>query len=366
MMLIPFTKRSLLLVAVSLLGGVAWSHIGHDGQKAANHHAEAADTVCVADTVSVDDSWTLPSVASLSECTTLDSAITRRSREALLAGLRHFKGNLGQLAVVDAATGELKCWVSLKLEGKSYADAPLQLRAAYTADLVTTAFAVNLHTKGLKLTDTVDVHNGIYPRPNGETVRDHNWRSGGYDCVTWHYAFTHRSRVAAYRALEKVFGRDEANNMWSTLCRHSKDEGNAMDMASMVNSLYSHDCQLRPSLTGGAPRRIPNHRALDAQGLADVRTVLRGCFADGGIYAPYASKAVTMAGCFGYDTEHATDRHGESQVVVASTCFMGTFPADHPRYAIGLFINRPIAPVPSARKTLELVVNPLAEWLMKH
>ena len=366
MMLNPFTKRSLLLVAAALLGGLAWSHIEHDGQKAANNHAEAADTVCVADTAYVDDSWARPPVASLSECTTLDSAITRRSREALLAGLRHFKGNLGQLAVVDAATGELKCWVSLKLKRKSYADAPLLLQAANTTDLITTAFAAHLHTKGLKLTDTVDVDNGIYHRPNGETVRDNNWRSGGYGCVTWHYAFTHRSRVAAYRALEKAYGRDEANNMWFTLCRHSKDEGNAMDMAAMVNSLYSHDCQLRPSLTGGAPRRIPYHRALDAQGLADVRTVLRGCFADGGIYAPYASKHVTMAGCFAYDTEYAPDRHGEDQLVVASTCFMGTFPADHPRYAIGLFIDRPTAPVPSARQTLEQVVNPLAEWLVKH
>ena len=32
MMLNPFTKHSLLLVAAALLGGLAWSHIEHDGR----------------------------------------------------------------------------------------------------------------------------------------------------------------------------------------------------------------------------------------------------------------------------------------------------------------------------------------------
>ena len=67
-----------------------------------------------------------------------------------------------------------------------------------------------LLSSGTVTPDTeIDTENGIYIKPNGEEVRDHNWRRGGYGLMRFESVLTHRSVVGYTMAIDSVYG----NNM---------------------------------------------------------------------------------------------------------------------------------------------------------
>ena len=67
-----------------------------------------------------------------------------------------------------------------------------------------------LLSSGMVTPDTeIDTGNGIYVKPNGEEVRDHNWRRGGYGLMSFESVLTHRSVVGYTMAIDSVYG----NNM---------------------------------------------------------------------------------------------------------------------------------------------------------
>ena len=59
----------------------------------------------------------------------------------------------------------------------------------------------------IKLTDTVDVGDGIYIC-KGDTIKDHNWHRGGYGEISIKQGLASSSNIAIYKTMEKAFGND--------------------------------------------------------------------------------------------------------------------------------------------------------------
>ena len=59
----------------------------------------------------------------------------------------------------------------------------------------------------MKLSDTVDVSNGIYSIQD-RALKDHNWHRGGYGEISIKQGLASSSNIAVYKTMEKAFGND--------------------------------------------------------------------------------------------------------------------------------------------------------------
>lgn len=308
-----------------------------------------------AQTVLTDVQSDSGSVASLDRCTTIDAQITGKCKKQLAAGLKNFQGSYGQLAVLDAQTGQLKAWVALAMKDGKVVDALLQKQSCSTFPLVRVVPLLELLASEGKgaLSDSIDVDNGVYPVNDTLIVRDHNWRVGGYDRMTVLEAFTKHSNVASFKLLERYLGKDEALKTWQGFIGDGK-VSNAMEQAMMFNSF----CSVKPfrsqSLIGDSLVTYPSLRTDVYEVCQDVLIKMNE---GDGLQAKYAPLGVKLAGCY-------------SHVMITKTgtrefSFYGAFPADSPRYAIGVFIDTDYHGPLSNASLAKAVVNPLAEILMK-
>lgn len=67
-------------------------------------------------------------------------------------------------------------------------------------------------------------------------------------------------------------------------------------------------------------------------------------------------KNVNVTGLYAYN------RHGDDGREETELSYAGCFPTEHPRYAIGVFIDLPIG-IHSSSKSLAGTINRLIEWL---
>ena len=295
------------------------------------------------------------SVASLDNCTTIDAQVTNKCKTQLAAGLNAFHGSYGQLAVLDAQTGQLKAWVALAMKDGKVVDALLQKQSCSIFPLVRVVPLLRLLAsvdKGV-LSDSIDVENGIYPVNDTLIIRDHNWRSGGYGCMTVLEAFTKHSNVASYKLLERYLGRDEALKTWQGFISDGM-VCNAMELTLMFNSFCSVKPFRIPSLIGDS---LVTYSSLRTDVCEVCRDVLTKMNEGNGIQAKYAPRSVKLAGCYSNVTIAKTEAREFS--------FYGAFPADNPRYAIGVFINTDRQGPLSNANLAKTVVNPLVEILME-
>lgn len=293
-------------------------------------------------------------VASLDECTTIDSLLTKKCRELLLNGMKSIDGFYGQLAVVDVPTGQLKAWVALRQNDNKYEDdVLLKYRLAADHLLLPISVAYAMVNGNVSFEDSVDVGGGIYETSKGERILDHNWRAGGYGKMTYLQGLERKSNVAMYKAIEKV----DSTLRWSNYDRIF-EEASAMDMAAGVSSMYWYgDYILWPSLIGDSVTKEPN-TDYSPKFQEYVRKIMTDVNKGDGIQAKVAPKNVSLAGLYGGTTNLETKQDG----TVAQLAFGGCFPADNPRYAIGTFIDKSPKGI-IIYPQLSVVVNGVIDWL---
>ena len=139
----------------------------------------------------------LISIATFIACTkqntkqvsTIDSTLQVRVDSILQNKLSELNATIGQAIVMEAQTGEIKASVG--------SDSILQ-----ESGLVRTAsLLAALETKAIKLSDTIDVGNGILAIGK-DTLCDHNWHRGGYGKITVEQGFGVASNITNTRKFE--------------------------------------------------------------------------------------------------------------------------------------------------------------------
>lgn len=147
----------------------------------------------------------LISIATFIACTkqkvkrvsTIDSTLQVRVDSILQNKLSELDATVGQVIVMEAQTGEIKASVG--------SDSILQ-----ESGLVRTAsLLAALETKAIKLSDTIDVGNGILAIGK-DTLYDHNSHRGGYGKITVEQGFGLASNIATYKIIEKAFENGQA------------------------------------------------------------------------------------------------------------------------------------------------------------
>ncbi len=299
-------------------------------------------------------------VAKLNECTTIDSMITQKCQEVLFEGLKSLNGTYGQVAVIDAQTGRLKSWVALEKDAENYAESKLLKQACSPRLLTLVGTTPMLADINGSLNDKMDLCGGIYNIGDSISIRDHNWRSGGYGVMTCRQALTHKSNVAMFKILLVNRG-DDAFGIWKQMTSDEK-QTNAMELAAIFDSAYQRNILTFPTLQGDSITE-ETYNNITLLGRKYLKEVLIGLNKDDGIQAKYAPKKVELAGVYGsYQGKEL--ENGEHEL--AEMSFVGVFPAKKPRYALAVFFNRPNEPTYGPKDFANSIVNKLIEWLSKH
>ena len=176
----------------------------------------------------------------------------------------------------------------------------------------------------------VDTECGILEVNDSLKIRDHNWRRGGYGKVTFEKALLMKSRIGMYKAFMTMpNGADLWEQAYDTI-----QKSNAIELAISFNQMY--------------------HQKLS---LEYVKKIATGIFEKTGIQHRLAPRGIKLAGI--YNILQCDDNKRSSDEFT----FVGCFPADNPKYTIGMVVVRPHK-LPVTIGMLSKEVNLLIEWLM--
>lgn len=238
------------------------------------------------------------------QVSTIDSTLQVSVDSILQNKLSELNATVGQVIIMEVQTGEIKAFVG--------SDSILQ-----ESGLVRTAsLLAALETKTVKLSDTIDVVNGILAIGK-DTLCDHNWHRGGYGKITVEQGFALSSNITNYKVARKAFDNERA--FAEALAKYGYQ---VKDTSLVYNSL------------GYGIFTTPLQNLTFINNIAKSNTTIKEALAysvSDGLAKPAQSDKVKVAGATG------TIQLPNGEYAVE---FCGYFPADNPKYSVIVTINK--------------------------
>ena len=285
------------------------------------------------------------------QVSTIDSTLQVRVDSILQNKLSELNATIGQAIVMEVRTGEIKAFVG--------SDSILQ-----ESGLVRTAsLLAALETKAIKLSDTIDVGNGILAIGK-DTLCDHNWHRGGYGELTVQEGLAASSNIAIYKTMEKAFGDNpqtffdlltnmsygkpdsingiaslqpykitEKNITWN--CIGYEQLISPIQVLTFYNAIANNGKMIQPQLYKDSVvvinPQIASRASIDSLKKALVFNVTDG------LCQPAKSDKVLVAGMQGTSSLSTNEDSTKGMYAVE---FCGYFPTDNPKYSIIVSINK--------------------------
>ena len=142
------------------------------------------------------------------QTTTIDSTLQVKATSILENKLSELNALSGQAIIMKVQTGRIKAMVGLeRKDSANYQPSENFYQAHESALMHPVSILAALETGKVKLSDTVDVGNGIYSVQDRE-LKDHNWHRGGYGEISIKQGLASSSNIAVCKTMEKAFGND--------------------------------------------------------------------------------------------------------------------------------------------------------------
>ena len=240
----------------------------------------------------------------------IDSTLQVNTTSILKSKLSELNALSGQAIVMEAQTGNIKAMVGLERKDSADYQSCENFSQAYESALMhPISILAALETGKVKLTDTVDVGDGIYIC-KGDTIKDHNWHRGGYGKITIKQGLASSSDIAVYKAMETAF-----NGYTQAYYDQLKDMGiNNLDTPLQILTTYNS---------------IANNKNNQAN-IDSLKQALEYVVTDG-LGQPAKSDKVQIAG------ETGTIQLEDGSYIVE---FCGYFPANAPQYSAIISIHK--------------------------
>lgn len=285
----------------------------------------------------------LISIATFIACTkqkaeqvsTIDSTLQVSVDSILQNKLSELDATVGQVIIMEVQTGEIKASVG--------SDSILQ-----ESGLVrTVSLLAALETKTVKLSDTIDVGNGILAIEK-DTLCDHDWHRGGYGKITVKQSFGLASNIATYKVARKAFENGQA--FAKTLAKY----GYQVKDTSLVYNPSGYGVFTTPLQNLTFYNAIAQGTIGDKAAVNNIKRALEYTVTDG-LARPAMSDEVKIAGATG------TIQLPNGEYAVE---FCGYFPADNPQYSVIVSINKKDKPA-SGGLMAGTVFKQIAELMME-
>lgn len=245
------------------------------------------------------------------QASTIDSTLQVRVHSILQNKLSELDATIGQLIVMEVQTGAVKASVG--------SQSILQ-----ESGLVRTAsLLAALETKAVKLSDTINVGDGILA-VGKDTLRDNNWHRGGYGKITVEQGFGLASNIANYKISRKAFENEQA--FAEALAKY----GYQVKDTSLIYNPLGYGILTTPLQNLTFYNAIAKGEIASNAAINSIKQALEYAVTDG-LAKPAQSDKVNVAGATG------TVQLANNEYAVE---FCGYFPADNPKYSVIVSINK--------------------------
>ena len=263
--------------------------------------------VCVAILISCQKSREkIDKISSINSTTQTETTAILESKLSELNALS------GQAIIMEVQTGQIKAMVGLERKDSATYQPSENLPQTQTLGLIQPlSILAALETGKVKLSDTVNVGNGIYS-DNGIEIKDHNWQRGGYGTITIQQGLAVSSEIAVYKTIDKAFGSEQTYQAQLNKMGINLDSLNTLKMLTIYNDIAKNE-------------NIASKANTDS-----LKQALKYVVTDG-LGQSTKSEKVQVAGKTG------TLQLEDGSYIVE---FCGYFPADNPRYSIIVSINK--------------------------
>ena len=154
------------------------------------------------------------------QISTIDSTLQVKATSILENKLIELNALSGQTIIMEVQTGHIKAMVGLeRKDSADYQSCENFSQTHESALIQPISILAALETGKVKLSDTVDVGNGIYSIQDRE-LKDHNWHRSGYGEISIKQGLASSSNIAVYKTMEKAF-RDDAQAYFNLIDRMS-------------------------------------------------------------------------------------------------------------------------------------------------
>ena len=297
---------------------------------------------------------------------TIDSTLQIKATSILENKLTELNALSGQAIVMEVQTGHIKAMVGLeRKDSADYQPCENFSQAHESALMHPISLLAALETGKMKLSDMVDVGNGIYSIQDRE-LKDHNWHRGGYGEISIKQGLASSSNIAVYKTMEKAFG-DNAQAYFNLLNKVNygkpdsiagianlkpayfvtpKDSGwsdtafawfcigynqtiTPIQILTFYNAIANSGKMVQPQLYKDSTTVI-NPQIASQANIDSLKQALEYVVTDG-LGQPAKSDKVQVAGNIG------TVQLGDGSYIVE---FCGYFPADAPQYSAIISIHK--------------------------
>ena len=242
----------------------------------------------------------------------IDSTLQVKAISILENKLSELNALSGQAIIMEVQTGQIEAMVGLERKDSANYQPCENLPQKQALGLIQPlSILAALETGKVKLSDTVDVGNGIYST-NEIEIKDHNWHRGGYGTITIQQGLAVSSEIAVYKTIEKAFGSEQAYQVQLKKMEINLDSLNTLEMLTLYNEIAKNG-------------NIASKANTDS-----LKQALKYVVTDG-LGQSVKSEKVQVAGKTG-----ALQLEDGSYIVE----FCGYFPADNPQYSIIVSINK--------------------------
>ena len=312
-------------------------------------------------------------IAAMIACTptkqsTIDTTLQTKVDSILQNKMSEIGAISGQAIVMEVQTGEIKAMVG---NGNSQ-----------ESGLISTAsLLAALETGKVKLSDTVDVGEGVYMVHDKELL-DHNWHRGGYGKLTTLQGLMVNSHIANYKNIERAFEEEQVyfnmlnkmsygqpeniegldslkpvhfvtpndsgwnNTSLAWFCIGYNQQISPIQMLTFYNAIANEGKMVKPLLYKGETEvinpQIASKANIDSLQMALIKVINEG------LGKPAQSEKVQVAGVSGGCQLSTEEDDSEGRVnTMYAVEFCGYFPADAPKYSIIVRMNKKGLPASS-------------------
>ena len=320
----------------------------------------------------------------------------------LNAELTLIDGLQGQAIVMEVETGEILAMVGRerKFDGtfqpcENFAYQQEQGSVAKAASLLAV-----LETGKMKLSDEVETAGGVWPVDEGQLMRDHNWRRGGYGIISLERVLAVSSNIGMGQAVDKAF-HDNQQQFFDLLDKMSFGQPDSIEgisglkpssysspkdsdwskwkiwwsaigferkmapiqMLTFYNAIANDGKMVKPTLKTGKVEiinpQIASKANIDSMQVALEHVVSRGLGKKAG------SPFVVVAGKTGTSQVQVYEFGEDSSVDEYLLSFCGYFPANKPKYSIIVSLNKLGLPA-SGGGMAGVLFHDIVEWMIGH
>ena len=333
------------------------------------------------------------------EGSTISPALQYVADSLLQDKLKEINGLQGQVIIMNVQTGEILAMVGRErdYEGefqpcKNFAYQQEQGSLVKTASLL-----VALETGKVTLDDVVDTKDGVWIIDDDRTLRDHNWRRGGYGMMTLERALEVSSNIGISKTIWNLFKGHEQDYfnkldsmnygqpdsivgienlsptsyhtpkdsdwinkdiIWSSIGYNRKMA--AIQMLTFYNAIANNGKMVKPTLQPGITKVI-NEQIASRKNIESIQQALEHVVSQG-LGKLAGSKRIKVAGKTG--TTHVEEYYeGDNTVSEYHLAFCGYYPADKPKYSMIVSLNKLGLPASGGAMAGEAFHN-IVEWMI--